>query len=191
MTTTISDEYRKLNTMLHEGNNNFGAKGYKVASMIWSSFIKPLDIKSIIDYGCGKATLSMELKDKYGYANVLNFDPCVPAFNHKNLKDDSAHGLVCTDVLEHIEPEHLDAVLADINRLSPVHFLRISLVPSNKTLPDGRNAHLIVKPSDWWKERLESNGFVVKDVIENETHASRPEVVNYTVITERNKKGKE
>jgi hypothetical protein len=62
---------------------------------------------------------------------------------------------VSLDVLEHIEPECLDDVLDDMKRctLKGV-FLSVSLVTAGKTLPDGRNAHLIVEPIEWWLPKL-------------------------------------
>ena len=30
----------------------------------------------------------------------------------------------------------------------------VHLQPAKKTLPDGRNAHLILQPAEWWAERL-------------------------------------
>jgi hypothetical protein len=58
-------------------------------------------------------------------------------------------------VLEHIEPELLDNVLDDLKRcaLKGV-FLTINMRPAYKTLADGRNAHLIQKPIEWWLPKL-------------------------------------
>jgi hypothetical protein len=38
--------------------------------------------------------------------------------------------------------------------------------PAGKTLPDGRNAHLIQKPSSWWLPKLSAHF----DVLHLETH---------------------
>jgi hypothetical protein len=67
--------------------------------------------------------------------------------------------LVCTDVLEHIEPTLLDNVLDHIERLTrEVALLVISCRPANAVLPDGRNAHLIIETPDWWLEKLLARG---------------------------------
>jgi len=59
-------------------------------------------------------------------------------------------------VLEHVEPDLLDNVLAHISSLTRHYaFLNIATVAALKTLPDGRNAHLIVEPPEWWRARLE------------------------------------
>ena len=47
--------------------------------------------------------------------DVRNYDPCIPEYA---TPPSPAELVVCTDVLEHIEPDKLDAVLNDIIRLS-------------------------------------------------------------------------
>lgn len=50
------------------------------------------------------------------------------------------------NLLEHIEEPYLEAVLLDLKD--------ITTGPAMKTLPDGRNAHIIQKPSSCWLPRL-------------------------------------
>ena len=59
--------------------------------------------------------------------------------------------MTCTDVLEHIEPECLEHVLDDLQRLTrKVAFLNIATRPAKKILADGRNAHLIQQQLPFW-----------------------------------------
>ena len=59
--------------------------------------------------------------------------------------------VVCIYVLEHIEPECLEDVLDHLESLTEqVLFATVHTGPAGKILPDGRNAHLIQKPSEWW-----------------------------------------
>ena len=61
----------------------------------------------------------------------------------------------CIDVLEHVEPLYIDAVLIDLKKITIEHgFFTIHTGPARKTLPDGRNAHLIQKPTSWWLPKL-------------------------------------
>jgi len=63
--------------------------------------------------------------------------------------------VLCIDVLEHIEPAYLETVLLDLGGITKrFGFFSIATGPAGKTLPDGRNAHLIQKPSSWWLPRL-------------------------------------
>lgn len=140
--TVISPEYRELNRKLHEGP--FGSGGGALVDDI-KRFI-PLD-GDILDYGCGKQTLSRKLG-----ANVTDYDPCIPGLDAVPEPHDF---LVCLDVLEHIEPEYLDNVLADLKRVTKrIGYLRICTRKAKKTLSDGRNAHLIIETQDWWLAKL-------------------------------------
>jgi hypothetical protein len=68
---------------------------------------------------------------------------------------DPADIVACTDVLEHIEPECLEDVLADLRRVTKkMGFFTIATRPAKKFLSDGRNAHLIQQDARWWLEKL-------------------------------------
>ena len=63
--------------------------------------------------------------------------------------------MTCTDVLEHIEPDCIDDVLDDLARVTKsVLFATVCVVPAKKKLADGRNAHILLKPFDWWAGKL-------------------------------------
>jgi hypothetical protein len=106
------------------------------------------DPKTILDYGAGTGFLAQSLP----FLDIHSYDPGVPKFS---TTPDPADFVVCMHTLEHIEPECLDAVLDDIQRctLNLVYFI-VSMYPSSYTLSDGRNAHLIQKPVDWWFPKL-------------------------------------
>ena len=147
--TTITPEYRDLNRKLHEDNAHYGS-GDQTAK--WYPFIgqfaQLLKAASILDYGAGKGKMAQALAGHI----VVPYDPAVPGI------DDAPepHDLVaCLDVLEHIEPDCLDEVLDDIARCAvKAVFLTVAMVPARKVLADGRNAHLIQKPPEWWIPKL-------------------------------------
>ena len=69
--------------------------------------------------------------------------------------------VVCTDVLEHVEPDKLDAVMDHIFRLTgKLAYFVISTRFANAVLPDGRNAHLSIHDADWWITGLRELGWV-------------------------------
>lgn len=142
----ITQNYRELNQQLHETRPDYGISGVKYAEHVLE-FSKMLGTRDILDYGCGKRTL----QDALGF-DIRNYDPCIPGFD----KDpEPADLVVCTDVLEHIEPECLDDVLTDLRRcIKRVGFLTIATRPAKKFLADGRNAHLIQKDARWWLDKL-------------------------------------
>lgn len=142
----ISDGYRTMNAALHEAHEKFGTSGAKRAADVLA-LCRERGTRSVLDYGCGKGTLAGSLPFK-----IAEYDPCVPG---KDAPPLAADVLVCSDVLEHIEPDSLHAVLADIQRLMVrTGYFVISTRAATKLLPDGRNAHLIQRSSIWWKAVL-------------------------------------
>ena len=141
----ISESYRAQNTTLHE-NPAYGVSGYKRADEV-AEMARILGTRDILDYGCGKRTLEQAL----GFP-IKNYDPCVAGLDTVPVEADL---VVCHDVLEHVEPDYLDNVLDDLQRVTRrVAFLVIATKPAKKTLPDGRNAHLIQQPASWWMPKI-------------------------------------
>lgn len=145
----ISEGYRELNRELHArepifGNDNFG----------WSKYARSLvegnGYTDVLDYGCGKGRLAVALSDLG--IRVQEYDPAIEG---KDAMPEPADFVVCTDVLEHIEPVNLNAVLRHLRGLTRRRlFVTIACAPAAKTLADGRNAHLIVKPGPWWRDKM-------------------------------------
>jgi hypothetical protein len=146
----ITPEYIAQNAQLHRENLQFGDHGHQ-----WAQEIRRLvalhNFTSVLDYGAGKRRLEKALAPDIA---VRSYDPAVLEISSR---PDPADLVVCTDVMEHIEPDCLSDVLADIALLSRrMAFLEIATFPAQKHLPDGRNAHLIVQPAPWWLDRLRS-----------------------------------
>jgi 2-polyprenyl-3-methyl-5-hydroxy-6-metoxy-1,4-benzoquinol methylase len=107
--------------------------------------IKPV---GILDYGCGKGLLAKELPFP-----IWEYDPAITL---KAEPPRPADLVICTDVLEHIEPDKLQAVLMDLHRVTrKVGYFVICTTAARKHLPDGRNTHLIQKGEAWWRKNLE------------------------------------
>lgn len=145
----ISDAYRALNRQLHETNQTYGTSGSLYGEFI-ANLCRTNDLRTVLDYGCGKGTLAAGLSG----VEVQEYDPAVPGKDY--LPDVRAADLVaCTDVLEHIEPEHLYAVLGMLRYFTrKALFIAVHCGPAIKVLADGRNAHLIQMPPRWWNDKL-------------------------------------
>src|SRR4029079_1882699 len=79
------------------------------------------------------------------------YDPAFPEYGNPQ----PAELVCCIDVLEHVEMECIDEVLRELRELVlEVGFFSVDTGPAVKTLPDGRNAHLIQRPSSWWLPKL-------------------------------------
>ena len=82
------------------------------------------------------------------------YDIGVPEISRK--PEGSFDGVICTDVMEHIEEGDIDEVLHYIiNTADKFVFFHIACRPSKrKRLPDGRDVHLTVKPPHWWNMKI-------------------------------------
>ena len=142
----ISSEYRELNHKLHMENPLYGIGGAKHVKTVLQ-LCESLKTTSVLDYGAGKCQLSRELSFP-----IWNYDPCIPEISASPRPADI---VVCTDCLEHIEPEKINFVLQDIKRCAlKLAFFVIHTGPSSKVLADGRNTHLLQRDRIWWKKKL-------------------------------------
>ena len=145
----ITPEYLNQQKALHAVGN------YGISSGKWATTVSQLahmyGCKDILDYGSGTGQLKKALGDI-----VREYDPALPG---KDADPAPADMVVCTDVLEHIEPDLLNEVLTHLrSKYRKVLFFTIALRPAKKVLADGRNAHLIIESSQWWAERLNAAG---------------------------------
>ena len=104
------------------------------------------------EYGVSHGTLRKALND-LGVRNFkyLPYDPVFPDYGPPTPAQLSC----CIDVLEHVEEHCLPAILADLKAITKrVGFFTIHTGPAAKTLSDGRNAHILQRPSSWWLPRL-------------------------------------
>lgn len=155
----ISREYREMQQQLHAAPRGYGGRGDKWAGVVIQLALA-YKATSILDYGSGEGTLAKTLREQpIGVIRIDEYDPAIPG---KDGPPSFADMVVCTDVLEHVEPERLDAVLQHLKMLArKVLWVVISTKDSNKVLADGRNAHLIIQPGAWWKQRLRDAGFTL------------------------------
>jgi len=157
MLDLISSEYLEEQKRLHL-LGGYGERGDRWVTPI--IYLKGyLKAQSILDYGCGAGALAKALS--WYYLAAEEYDP---AIEEKSNLPEPCDLVICTDVLEHIEPDLLDNVLEHLHSLTKVAlFAVISTRPAGKLLSDGSNAHLIVKPGLWWRARVDRQ-FSVKAV---------------------------
>lgn len=150
---TISDEYRDLYRQLYASGQRYGVNGYRWARRAARVLRDKIGAARVVDYGCGRGTLADALEER-GF-KVTRFEPGLPEFS---ASPESADAVVSTDVLEHVEPEMIDAVLRDIRRLGPKGaFLVIATRRGKRRLPDGSDPHRLVRSAGWWREKLHAH----------------------------------
>ena len=150
MTNLISVDYLEQQKTLHQ-NPNYGVASLSFAPIV-ADLIRQIDAKSISDYGAGKKNLLVGL-NKNGISGIdyYPYDPVFPEYGPPKTAD----LVCCIDVLEHIEPNLIDNVISDLAKITVnIGFFSIHMGPAGKFLTDGRNAHLIQKPTSWWLPKI-------------------------------------
>lgn len=147
----ISDEYRQMQEDLHR-NPDYGVASVGYAPLV-AEILKQVRATEMLDYGAGKGRLGKTLRQYIqGPLTIHHYDPAVPEWS----APPAPCGFVaCIDVLEHIEPHLLDNVLDDLKRVTAgVGVFTVHIGAAVKVLPDGRNAHLIQQPPEWWLPKI-------------------------------------
>lgn len=119
---------------------------------------KQNSVRTMLDYGAGKglqysgALKSFQEVDVYQYLGVeeitcfdLGYEP------YSQLPSQKFDAVVCTDMLEHAVEEDLPWILHEIfSFANSCVYASVALYPATKTLPNGENAHTLLKPLEWW-----------------------------------------
>lgn len=154
----ITEEYRQMQAELHK-NPNYGVSSTIFAPIV-DLVIEDHQLTELLDYGAGKCRLRDSLTQSVKY---YPYEPSNPEMSNK---PEPRELVCCIDVLEHIEPDCLDDVLDDLQRLTLKYGLfTIHTGPAQKILPDGRNAHLIQEPWAWWKDKLDNRFKIVRNLV--------------------------
>jgi hypothetical protein len=113
--------------------------------------------QTLLDYGCGAGLQYTDKRWHEAWGGIMPtlYDPAVEAFSSKPVGQ--FDGVICTDVLEHVPVDELARVVTDLVLFSRLWcFVSVCCRPAkaNKTLPDGRNAHVTIRPPSWWDKLL-------------------------------------
>lgn len=145
----ISENYRAILRETHEQYPNWGTTAHKHTENV-NNLIASIEAKTILDYGCGKGILKHAIKDTItDEIMYIEYDPGIPG---KDTRPAGQYDLViCLDVMEHIEPHQLQAVMEHLKLvIGKLGFFVISNRYAKGRLIDGQNAHLIVEGPSWW-----------------------------------------
>ncbi len=127
-----------------------------------------LPARTLLDYGSGKGRLhglsplplpgggeAASLAAYWGLERTACYDPAFPP--HAGRPAETFDAVICTDVLEHCPEEDLDWILGEIFGFARYAvYLAIACYPAKKSLPNGENAHVTIRPPAWWRVRLEA-----------------------------------
>lgn len=171
----MDNSFIEASKQLHKDSKEFGAsseysdpKSMKYLLTIPAAVKatqKVCPIGSLLDHGTGQGGLITTLeKDKDLEINAHGYDPGVPRFSKKPTpKYDIVTSI---DVLEHIGRPYIYSTLQEISSLTEkFFFFCIDLLPASKRVSDGRNAHFLIAPSEWWIHQIK-NEFKIITFIE-------------------------
>jgi hypothetical protein len=154
----ISPEYRQLLERTHAKSPWGVASLSQIDSII--SLINQYQITHLLDYGAGQQNLAKKLPALVPNLIVDSYDPGIPAIA---TAPNPAPFVCCIDVLEHVEPDYIEAVLDDLQRVvNNIGYFTVAFTPATRILMDGRNAHLIIQPAEWWREKIESRFKIIR-----------------------------
>lgn len=154
-------DYAAAYGALHQNDKRF--PGYSIGA--YTAAIRQLveehKPERLLDFGSGKGFQYLVRRVHERWGGLLPYCYDVGVRQLAELPDGTFGGVLCTDVLEHIDEPDLPGIIDTIiGKAEPTGFvlLGISCRPTKKTLPDGRDVHLTIKPPSWWvallKDRL-------------------------------------
>ena len=151
---SYSKEYQQQIIQLHKDREKHGRRKFHDEEIDF--IMNEFNPKSIFDFGCGKGTFLKQMKELYPKIKMIGFDPGIVEYT--NVKKVPCELLISCDVLEHVEPDHVDDTLKEIDTLfTKFAFFKIANYEAKAVLPDVRNAHLIQEDENWWKKKVEKN----------------------------------
>jgi hypothetical protein len=129
-------------------------------------WIERTGAKTLLDYGAGKGVqyrphkilvrgehVADGLAEYWDVDEVRCYDPGYAP--HSALPEGKFDGVISTDVLEHCPEEDLPWILEEIFAYARCFvYLNVACYPARKTLPNGENAHITIRPAEWWRERV-------------------------------------
>lgn len=125
--------------------------------------LKPLfdrfAIRSVLDYGGGGTDWRAKdipeggsLADFLGVTDYRVFEPA----RNVDARGETADAVVCFDVMEHIYIADVGYVLADIfAQADRLVVINVAGYAANALLPTGENAHITLRPAQWWQGAVE------------------------------------
>ncbi len=122
--------------------------------------IQKLKPRFVVDFGCGRNDLVRDLRrlgvDGLGVDFAFPDADLVRPMHKTALHAGVADVVTSFDALEHLLPEDVDAVLAEMRRVAKPrgHCVFSICTRPSKTTVAGEGLHPTVRPLDWWLDRI-------------------------------------
>jgi hypothetical protein len=166
ITTTEAAKYKQIWSQKNYKSGNNLMFFYYLKNIIKNQVQNP----SIVELGCGDASLYTLIKNDNFEANYLGIDITTAHLTPKQqmhvkespiwetgLFENAAEVTCSCDVLEHLPPSMVEQSIKEILKItSHATFHAICTREATQTV-NGENAHLTVQPLTWWAEQFEKH----------------------------------
>lgn len=154
-----AEEQRKYTKMWNQASYRINSPGFNWAPRSLA-LLNPPPGATIIDYGCGVPRAVDFFRSKGLEAtgcDIVALREDVRPVNLWDLPSDLGSDYAyCADVMEHIPPEKVLAVLGGIaERTKVAAAFTIASTQCTQGRRHGEVLHLTVEPKDWWMEQLQ------------------------------------
>jgi len=120
---------------------------------------------SLVDIGCGTGRAGAKLSTEGWTVTYMDFvhttkeTPFIKQnlWTRWNPNQEWDYGY-CADVMEHIPPDKVDAVLKNITAHCHKTFFAINFGPDHFGQVVGEPLHLTVQPFTWWRDKIKALG---------------------------------
>jgi hypothetical protein len=149
-------KYQKQYAILH-GQGKFPGRSMLQHVPVIADLVAEFKSKNVLDYGCGEGRQWSHERahNAIGIDLPTLYDPFTEAWCKR--PKGTFHGVICTDVMEHVPEEELKGVVEDIAGFAEQWaFISVCCRPSkHMRFDDGTNIHVTIHPFAWWKEYLQ------------------------------------
>lgn len=152
-------DYGKEYSRLHEQYPKYFA-GWTIKRYVddIAKAVAAHEAKTLLDYGCGKGYQYLVRRVHERWGNILPTCYDVGVRQLAERPEGIFDGVICTDMLEHIEETDVPRILDDLlHYAGKFMVLGISCRPEQndvKKLSDGRGVHICVREPSWWSSRI-------------------------------------
>ena len=160
----MQEKYVELYKKLYEIKPNYGRTSIFLYNKI-SPILKELNVKKLLDYGCGKSELYLKLEEDLKI-KVFRYDPAITGL--EKLPNEKVDFVICTDVLQHVPFNEIYEVLEKIKEFSENCFFQINCIEHKTLLPNGEKANCTVLSKSCWLKILKAYFENIKILYEDE-----------------------
>ena len=138
--------------------NAYNSFELKKASAYVKNAFDELEVKTVLDYGCGGT--NWHRNDFIEGKSAVDFFALSDAFHYEPARNiderQKADCVISFDVLEHVFISDVKAVLLEMfSYAKKLVVLNVACYEAAALLPNGENAHITVRLPNWWKGALD------------------------------------